>query len=186
MNSPPRQRRVLGEYAKTMSTQTLVSEQEYLNTSYEPDCEYLDGVLVERNVGTKGHSKMAFLVARFFWHRRKLWDISVFTDVRTRIRPGRYLLPDVIVYSGQEPDEEVFTTPPLIWIEILSPDDRPIRVSRKVRELLEFGVPYVWIIEPQTLESELHTRQGSTILNDSVLRIPGTPIEVPLQQLEED
>jgi Uma2 family endonuclease len=173
-------------YAGSMPSQTLVSEEEYLNTSYEPDCEYLDGELVEKNVGTKGHSKVSLLLAAYFLRRQKLWNIKVYTDVRTRIRRGKYLLPDVIVYSGEEPNEEVFTTPPLIWIEVLSPDDRPIRVSRKVRELLAFGVPYVWIIDPQTLESEVYTPQGSTILADGICRIPGTPIEVPLQQLEED
>jgi Uma2 family endonuclease len=87
---------------------------------------------------------------------------------------------------GPEPDEEVFTSPPLIWIEVLSPGDRPIRVNRKVRELLDFGVPYIWIIDPETLESEVHTQHGSTILTDGVFRIPGTPIEVPLPALEDD
>ena len=34
-----------------MSIETLISVEEYLNTSYDPDVEYVDGVLVERNVG---------------------------------------------------------------------------------------------------------------------------------------
>jgi len=169
-----------------MSTRTLVSEEEYLNTSYEPDCEYLDGELVERNVGTKAHCRLALLLGAYFLHREKLCNIHVYTDVRTRVRQGRYRLPAVIVYSGPEPDEQVFTKPPLIWIEVLSPDDRPIRVNDKVRELLEFGVPYIWIIDPETLESEVHTQHGSTSLSDGIFRIPGTPIEVPLQALEDN
>jgi len=32
---------------------TQVSLEEYLHTSYEPDMEYVDGVLVGRNVGTQ-------------------------------------------------------------------------------------------------------------------------------------
>ena len=168
------------------TTHTLVSEEEYLHTSYEPDCEYVDGELVERNVGTLSHSDLQVLLAAYFFRRRKRWNIHVGTDVRTRLRPGRYALPDVIIISGPRPTEEVLTTPPLIWIEILSPDDRPIRVSRKIREILEFGVPYVWIIDPETLESELHTPHGSTILADGILRIPNTPIEVPLNALDED
>ncbi len=32
-----------------MSTATVVPLSEYLNTSYRPDCEYLDGELLERN-----------------------------------------------------------------------------------------------------------------------------------------
>ena len=39
-----------------MSAGTLISVEEYLNTSYDPDVEYVDGVLVERNVGKWLHS----------------------------------------------------------------------------------------------------------------------------------
>ncbi len=59
--------------------------------------------------------------------------------------------------SGPEPVGDVLTAPALIWIEILSQEDRPIRVNRKVRDL-----------------------------TDGILRIPDSPIEVPLQALEED
>jgi hypothetical protein len=34
-----------------MGVETLISVAEYLNTSYDPDMEFVDGVLVERNVG---------------------------------------------------------------------------------------------------------------------------------------
>ena len=37
---------------------TLVSEQEYLSSQYEPDCEYEDGVLIERHAGADKHSWM--------------------------------------------------------------------------------------------------------------------------------
>ena len=36
-----------------MATGTLISVDEYLRTSYSPDKEYVDGILVERNVGEK-------------------------------------------------------------------------------------------------------------------------------------
>jgi hypothetical protein len=41
-----------------MSTATAVSLKEYLNTSYRPDCDYLDGELLERNVGEVDHSRL--------------------------------------------------------------------------------------------------------------------------------
>ena len=37
-----------------MSAGTVVTLSEYLATSYRPDCEYLDGELLERNEGTIG------------------------------------------------------------------------------------------------------------------------------------
>ena len=51
----------------TMRTASLVSEDEYLNSVYEPDCEYEDGVLIERNVGEEKHGWLqAALTAYFF------------------------------------------------------------------------------------------------------------------------
>jgi hypothetical protein len=38
------------------SEETFVSVREYLRTSYSPDREYVDGRIVERNLGEKGHA----------------------------------------------------------------------------------------------------------------------------------
>ena len=34
----------------------LIPIEEYMHTSYSPDCEYIDGIIVERNVGLGRHS----------------------------------------------------------------------------------------------------------------------------------
>jgi Uma2 family endonuclease len=96
------------------------------------------------------------------------------------------MIPDICVILGPRPPEKVFDKPPLIWIEILSPEDRPIRVNAKIRELREFGVPNIWAIDPETFEAEIHTPQGSSKLEDGILRVPGTPIEAPLAALDRD
>ena len=41
-----------------MTTGTLVSVEEYLNTSYSPDCDYVDGEVLERNWGEWNHSEL--------------------------------------------------------------------------------------------------------------------------------
>src|SRR5207302_237545 len=110
------------------------------------------------------------------------WGIAVGTEVRVKIRDGRYLIPDIYVGRGRTRLRGVLTVPPLIWIEILSPEDRPLRVNCKVKEVLEFGAAYVWVIDPETLESELRTRESSVSLTDHTLRIPGTEIVVPLTE----
>ena len=51
-----------------MATRTLVSVEEYLATSYRPDCDYVDGKVVERNweratmVGSNLPSRRIFLI----------------------------------------------------------------------------------------------------------------------------
>jgi len=167
-------------------TLPLVPEQEYLGTQYEPDCEFEDGVLIERNLGTEEHSWLQAALAAYIFRRRKAWRVNVYTEQRTKLRPGKYKLPDVCIVSGPRPANPIFEQPPLVAIEILSPEDRPLRVDRTIAEWLEFGVAYVWVVDPETLESVLHTARGRVPVTDATLRIPGTPIEIPLGQLDEE
>ena len=47
-------------------------------------------------------------------------------------------------------------------------------------------MPNIWVIDPETLESEIYARQGSRTIEDGILRVEGAPIEVDLHKLEED
>ena len=39
-----------------MAAGTQISVEEYLHTAYRPDCDYVDGVVEERNLGERDHS----------------------------------------------------------------------------------------------------------------------------------
>jgi Uma2 family endonuclease len=117
-------------YTPGMGASLLVSEQEYLTTSYEPDCDYDDGELLERNVGERPHSILETAFGAFFFERRKRFRIQVLTDQRIRIAPRRYRVPDVCVYKEPAPRDRIFSTPPFIAIEILSPR-RSLRVAHR-------------------------------------------------------
>ena len=41
---------------------TFVSLEEYLSTGYQPDCEYNEGVVEERNLGELDHSYLQGLL----------------------------------------------------------------------------------------------------------------------------
>jgi Uma2 family endonuclease len=170
-----------------MGAQTLISLAEYLHTSYSPDREYRDGVLMERNVGTWAHSLLQIALGSYFRRRRKEWNIEVVTELRIRIRKDWYPIADICVYLLPAPEEQVPTRPPFLWIEILSPDDRMPDVWRKANELLANGVPYVWIIDPDTLESQLRMQGGIRIdVPEKTLRLPDFEIVMPLQQVMEE
>jgi Uma2 family endonuclease len=168
-----------------MSSGTLISLDEYLNTSYSPDMEYRDGVLVERNVGEEAHARLQALLARYIGNREKQWGIKVYTELRIKIRNRWCPIPDACVYLRPGFDGPYPSVPPLLWIEILSPDDRMSDVWSKAAELIENGVPFIWIIEPHTLESELWTPGGVTKLVDKTLRLPDSPIVIPLEEVVE-
>ena len=166
-----------------MSAGTLISLEEYLNTSYSPDMEFRDGVLGERNLGEKAHALLQTALAAYLHRRRKQWEIWVYTELRVRVRNKWYPIPDVCIYPTPKFEGRYPSEPPLLWIEILSHDDRMIDVWAKADELIANGVPYVWIIDPNTLESELRTASGPEPVPDRTLRLSHSPIVVPLDEV---
>ena len=82
----------------TAPTAPLVSVDEYLNTSYEPDMEYVDGVLIERGMPTVAHSLLQRLLMLWFARFDKQMGFMALQDVRTRIIEGaRYRIPDTML-----------------------------------------------------------------------------------------
>lgn len=164
-----------------MGTSLLVSEQEYLTTSYEPDCEYDEGELQERNVGERGHSILQYEFAAFFNGLRKQRRIvRAFIEMRVQIAPHKYRVPDVSVYKEPAPRDRIFTTPPFIVIEILSPEDRISRVRKRIDEYLAFGVAYVWLVDPDARRADVYTQTQIYEAKELILRTDEPTIEVPL------
>jgi Uma2 family endonuclease len=127
---------------------TAVPLQEYLSEVYEPDCDYVDGELQERNGGTFDHSRLQAALILYFGARKE-WGICVVPEQRVQISPTRFRIPDVCVVLGR-PTGQIFSAPPFICIEVLSPEDRIARVNERVDDYLKFGVPYVFILDPAT------------------------------------
>jgi len=166
-----------------METGALVSIGEYLSTDYSPDCDYVDGVIEERNLGEFDHAHLQTAVAAFFWTRQKQLGICVVVEQRVQVSPTRFRVPDVCVVLGGRPKEQIFRTPPFICIEILSPDDRLSRVQVKLNDYLHFGVPYVFLLDPETRKAYRWTTAG--MLQASELRTENPEIVVPLAELFE-
>jgi Uma2 family endonuclease len=143
-----------------METRALVPVEEYLTTDYEPDCDYVDGELIERNMGERGHSEVQMRVAAYLYSRRHALGIPVFPEMRLRVAVRRYRVPDICIVVGEVPDERVFTTPPFLCIEVLSPEDRATRIEHKIADYLAFGVPYIWVIDPWNRRAFIYTQHG--------------------------
>lgn len=158
----------------------LVSVDEYLSTDYSPDCDYVDGVLEDRNVGQKDHSTAQMKIAYFLYHRRYKLNISVFPEQRVQVSTTRVRVPDVCVMVGEAPNEQVFTRAPFLCVEILSPDDRMSRMQEKIRDDLKMGVPYVWLVDPSARLAWIHTSEAAVEVKDGILRTSNPQIEMPL------
>ena len=78
-----------------ISTGALASVNEYLSTSCRPDCEYIDGVILERNVGEYDHANLQIAIASYLYTRRKELGITVVPEQRVQVSPTRFRVPDV-------------------------------------------------------------------------------------------
>ena len=75
----------------------LISEEEYLNTSYEPDREFVDGVLEQRAGGEFNHGLLQALVVTYLAPSRDRHRFLPLIACRTRVRRLRYRIPDVML-----------------------------------------------------------------------------------------
>jgi Uma2 family endonuclease len=168
-----------------MGAATLISVEEYLHTNYDPDREYVDGEVVERNWGEKTHSIIQRNLILFFGNQAKQLGIEVFPEQRVQVSPTRFRIPDVTVIKLTQEQGEIFTNPPHLCIEILSRDDRMQYMLKKIDDYLNFGVPYVWIINPPNRKGYVVTTDGMFEAKSGVLETKDPAVSVPLAVLFE-
>lgn len=130
----------------------MVSLEEYMASAYEPDCDFVDGFLEERNVGEWNHSRLQVETGAHLHTRYKSTGLRVLSALRIRVSPRRVRIPDLCVFLT-DPMERVPATPPFLCIEILSPEDRMSHVEVRINDFLAMGVNTVWILDPETRQA---------------------------------
>ena len=167
-----------------MASATLVPLETYLHSDYQPDRDYVDGEVKERNWGEKDHARLQKLILLFFAAIEKQSDLRVFPELRVQVSPTRFRVPDLTVLRADAPDEQIITHPPLIVIEILSPSDSLLAMREKIEDYLAFGIPNIWIVDPSDRMGYI-CRSG--IFREwqpaSSLTVLGTTIALDLAQL---
>ena len=142
-----------------MTIATGVSREEYLHTEYEPDCDYVDGVLEDRNVGKKRHSRTQKRLIEVLSPLAAPFGLEPLPEQRLQVSATRVRIPDVCL-TPQSDDSEVPQAPPALCIDIRSSEDRLSRLLRCVADYLAFGVPTVWIIDPYDREAFVVTQEN--------------------------
>lgn len=166
-----------------MGSATLVSAEEYLTTSYHPDCDFADGTLFTRNVGQKDHSKLQGEVFAWFRERHRALRLAAFPEQRIQVGPRRYRVPDICVVELPEPDEQVFTRPPILCVEILSPDDSFPALQSRFDDCLAMGVPNIWVLDPASRRGWSIKRAGHFEAMDGVMRSSDGHLAMPIADL---
>ena len=166
-----------------MAVTTQVSVEKYLRTSYAPDREYVDGEVLDRNVGELDHGSVQKAVLLYVAAREKKLGVFIIQEQRLQLNARHYSVPDLMILPGGKPNEQIITTPPLVCIEVLSPEDRMSRMLKKIADYLAFGVRYVWVLDPKTRQAWSYTAEGMRLIEDGVLRTENPLIEIPLGEI---
>ena len=164
-----------------MATTTQISLETYLTTSYEPDVDYVDGVLEDRNVGEYDHNMVQRAILIWFYGHEREWRIRSIQEQRTRVASTKVRIPDVCVFSRDVPPEQVFTRPQLIAIEVLSPEDRHSRIDARMNNFRSFGVPNLWVVDPET-RSGWDLSDGNWVRKER-FEVTNSPIYLSLAEL---
>lgn len=140
-----------------MTATTKLTLGEFLRRpETEPASEYEDGEVCQKAMPTTWHGLIQRLLSYFFTVYLKDHPIGdAGSEIRCVFGPRgreRGYIPDYVFVVGAPPgfgpNNTPWFGPPDLAIEILSPDDRPSRVRRKVRFYLANGVQVVWLIDP--------------------------------------
>jgi Uma2 family endonuclease len=108
--------------------------------------EFVDGVLVERNVGDWLHALVQSNV--LFALRRKCPHLKVVAELRASVTGTRYRLPDVCALLAA-PRTRYLLDAAFLVVEVLSEGDVMSTVIEKLREYANKGVQDIWLIDPR-------------------------------------
>ena len=125
------------------TTTPQVSVEEYLQRTEKPNCEYKDGILYPKPLATTAYAFIQTESARLL---REQGAVAL-AELTLRVRPKRFLVPDVTVVRRIE--RPYPTQPAVLCIEVLSPEQHIGEMLAKCEEYRAWGVPYCWVIDPE-------------------------------------
>ncbi len=161
----------------------FVSVEEYLDSDPQPDMDYVDGVMEERNLGEYDHADLETELGTIFRNHRDDWNVRAVVEVRVQVAPNRFRIPDVCVMPNTWQRTRIVRETPLLCVEVKSAGFTLKRERTRAEDYLRMGVTEVWIFEPYTRTAYVLREDGMTEHREDVLRLAGTSIELNLSEL---
>ncbi len=106
------------------------------------------------------------------------------SELRVQIEPLLFRIIDVAVYLDSRPEGRYATSPAYVAIEIVSPDDRYSELTQRLEDYRGWGVPHVWLVDPQLKRLYEYTDAG--LLQHACLRLAEFDFEISSQELFKD
>lgn len=167
-------------------TNTHIGVEEYLGLVFDdrPAPDYVDGELVERALPTPIHSQIQALLILLLAPLMSRVGLHLRPEIRIRTAADRFRVVDLAVFRGARPEGRYATDPALIAIEIVSPDDRYSELTERLDDYHRWGVPHVWLVDPQ--RQRLFEYSDAGLLQRSSLSLPDFDFEIPAQEIFKD
>jgi Uma2 family endonuclease len=123
------------------------------------DCRYElhQGRVVRFSPAGQRHGFVCANVGFLFWpYARKRGGFGSINNPCLLVgrNPDTVLAPDLLLFDGPFPKDEVndsfWTRVPVLAVEVINIDDTWGAMNRRVTQLLQRGVPNVWVIDPES------------------------------------
>ena len=155
----------------------------YLRSSYEPDAEYVDGVVEERPMGENEHSAWQHALDVWFGQHEKEWGLRVRPELRVQVASHRFRVPDLALLDRSLPIERFATHPPIAVFEILSPEDSLNRMMTKLADYERMGIQTILVLDPNGRHFR-YRLGGLESLPPSPFDLPGSACRFDLGEIE--
>jgi Uma2 family endonuclease len=168
-----------------MATATQVPVEVYLTTAFEPDADYVDGHIEERPMGQYDHASWQQAIQHWFLLHEREWNVRVRPELRVKTTKTNFRVADVVVFSRDNPIEQVLHLPPIAVFEVLSPDDRIPRIMKKLQEYAAMGVRTVMLIDPETKRISQFQGGDLVTVTERTQQLSGSRCFIDWQRVEE-
>ncbi|MCI0641819.1 MAG: Uma2 family endonuclease [Gemmataceae bacterium] len=145
----------------TVATKPMTAEEFYEFTHRSENRDRLfeleRGEVVEKSRPGKRHGLVcangAGILRDYAKARKKGYVCSNDTGIVVERDPDSVRGPDIAYFEDartiDDVEEKYGDTPPLLTIEVMSPNDNITEVMLRIKEQLMFGVKIVWLIDPE-------------------------------------
>ncbi|UWZ86461.1 Uma2 family endonuclease [Occallatibacter riparius] len=155
----------------------------YLSSTFEPDAEFVHGVIEERPTGEWNQANWQAAILEFFRTRRIEWNIRAAAELRVQISADQFRVPDVTVLDRSHPVEQIVTHPPIAVFEILSPEDTLARMMIKLGDYEAMGIQTILLLDPQG--KHFRYRNGCLEpLAETAFDLPGSVCRFDLDEIQ--
>ncbi|MDZ4798612.1 MAG: Uma2 family endonuclease [Bryobacteraceae bacterium] len=150
----------------------MVSVEEYLRTEYEPRCEYVDGELKPKSMAGDDHSSLQMWLILALARVERELGLVVRPERHIRIGNSRVRIPDIAVFLSVDKTPAA-VTPPLLTIEIVSPDETFAELDEKLTDHLAMGTQTAILADPRR-------RTVMVARQNEMLHKVGAPLQVQI------